>query len=235
MLALVALAAERLDVVSVPEALGRQVDGLDVVKVLSGDREARSGAGAAQRLVAEDCGSPTSIPASPTHATESFGLDWHFVGILCPFYLQNFVCVKTRWGGRYPSRWLRELSAPPPKSLRALELRAIEASDEPGCRGKTAMWRASTASYATKLLNGEIFYTLKEAQSLVQAWRRKYNQVRPHSSLACANARSRIYCLHRTAETRPSRQRQETNTHEGPGRTAGPFVRLSPAAPRPAR
>ena len=38
-------------------------------------------------------------------------------------------------------------------------------------------------SFNGKLLNGEIFYTLKEAQSLVQGWRREYNQVRPHSSL----------------------------------------------------
>ena len=34
-----------------------------------------------------------------------------------------------------------------------------------------------------ELLNGEIFYTLKEAQVLVEQWRNHYNQVRPHSSL----------------------------------------------------
>ena len=32
-------------------------------------------------------------------------------------------------------------------------------------------------------LNGEIFYTLKEAQVLIEAWRRHYNAVRPHGSL----------------------------------------------------
>ncbi|MCZ8369835.1 MAG: integrase core domain-containing protein, partial [Porphyrobacter sp.] len=31
--------------------------------------------------------------------------------------------------------------------------------------------------------NGEIFYTLAEAQVLIEAWRRHYNTVRPHSSL----------------------------------------------------
>ncbi len=34
-----------------------------------------------------------------------------------------------------------------------------------------------------ELLNGEIFYTLHEAQVLIERWRREYNQVRPHSSL----------------------------------------------------
>ena len=34
-----------------------------------------------------------------------------------------------------------------------------------------------------ELLNGEIFYSLKEAQVLVEMWRRDYNTIRPHSSL----------------------------------------------------
>ena len=34
-----------------------------------------------------------------------------------------------------------------------------------------------------ELLNGEIFCTLKEAQVLIESWRRHYNAVRPHSSL----------------------------------------------------
>lgn len=32
-------------------------------------------------------------------------------------------------------------------------------------------------------LNGEIFTTLREAQAFIEAWRRHYNAVRPHSSL----------------------------------------------------
>ena len=34
-----------------------------------------------------------------------------------------------------------------------------------------------------ELLNMEIFYSLKEAQILIEQWRRHYNEVRPHSSL----------------------------------------------------
>jgi transposase InsO family protein len=32
-------------------------------------------------------------------------------------------------------------------------------------------------------LNGEIFYTLREAQVLIEQWRLEYNTLRPHSSL----------------------------------------------------
>jgi len=34
-----------------------------------------------------------------------------------------------------------------------------------------------------ELLNGEIFYSLKEAQVLIERWRRHYNNIRPHSAL----------------------------------------------------
>lgn len=34
-----------------------------------------------------------------------------------------------------------------------------------------------------ELLNGEVFNTLKEAQMLIEQWRRHYNRVRSHSSL----------------------------------------------------
>ncbi len=38
-------------------------------------------------------------------------------------------------------------------------------------------------SGAGQLLNGEIFYTLKEAKIVIEHWWRHYNTVRPHSSL----------------------------------------------------
>src|SRR5262249_50438450 len=34
-----------------------------------------------------------------------------------------------------------------------------------------------------ELLNGEIFYTLREAQIIIESWRRHYNTIRPHPSL----------------------------------------------------
>ncbi len=35
----------------------------------------------------------------------------------------------------------------------------------------------------TELLDGEVFTTLREAQILIERWRRHYNTVRPHSAL----------------------------------------------------
>ncbi len=37
--------------------------------------------------------------------------------------------------------------------------------------------------FRDEMLNGEIFYTLREAKVLIEGWRREYNKVRPHSSL----------------------------------------------------
>jgi hypothetical protein len=34
-----------------------------------------------------------------------------------------------------------------------------------------------------ELLNGEIFYSLKEGQIVIEQWRKHYNTVRPHSAL----------------------------------------------------
>ena len=34
-----------------------------------------------------------------------------------------------------------------------------------------------------QLLNGELFYTLKEAHIIIERWRIHYNTVSPHSSL----------------------------------------------------
>jgi transposase InsO family protein len=34
-----------------------------------------------------------------------------------------------------------------------------------------------------ELLNGEVFYSLAEAQVVIESWRRHYNTKRPHSSL----------------------------------------------------
>ena len=37
--------------------------------------------------------------------------------------------------------------------------------------------------FRDKLLNGEIFYSLREAQIIIEEWRRHYNTNRPHSAL----------------------------------------------------
>jgi transposase InsO family protein len=39
------------------------------------------------------------------------------------------------------------------------------------------------AELRDELLNDEIFYSLKEAQIVIEQWRRHYNTIRPHSAL----------------------------------------------------
>ncbi len=40
-----------------------------------------------------------------------------------------------------------------------------------------------TEQFRDEFLNGEIFYTLREAKVLIEGWRWEYNKVRPHSAL----------------------------------------------------
>ena len=54
---------------------------------------------------------------------------------------------------------------------------------EPGSPWENGYIESFNARLRDELLDGEIFYTLKEAQVLIEDWRRHYNAVRPHSSL----------------------------------------------------
>jgi putative transposase len=54
---------------------------------------------------------------------------------------------------------------------------------EPGSPWENGYIESFNGRMRDELLNGEIFYTLLEAQVLVEDWRRQYNTVRPHSSL----------------------------------------------------
>ena len=54
---------------------------------------------------------------------------------------------------------------------------------EPGSPWENGYIESFNARLRDELLNGEIFYTLKEAQILIESWRRHYNSVRPHGSL----------------------------------------------------
>jgi len=54
---------------------------------------------------------------------------------------------------------------------------------EPGSPWENGYNESFNGRLRDELLNGEIFYTLKEAQVMIEDWRRHYNHVRPHSSL----------------------------------------------------
>jgi len=54
---------------------------------------------------------------------------------------------------------------------------------EPGRSWENGYIESFNGKMRDELLNGEIFYSLKEAQVLIEMWRKHYNTIRPHSSL----------------------------------------------------
>jgi transposase InsO family protein len=54
---------------------------------------------------------------------------------------------------------------------------------EPGSPWENGYCESFNARFRDELLNGEVFYTLKEAQIIIEQWRQHYNTKRPHSSL----------------------------------------------------
>jgi putative transposase len=54
---------------------------------------------------------------------------------------------------------------------------------EPGSPWENGYCESFNSKLRDELLNGEIFYSLKEARIVIECWRRHYNEIRPHSSL----------------------------------------------------
>ena len=54
---------------------------------------------------------------------------------------------------------------------------------EPGSPWENGYVESFNARLRDELLNGEIFYSLREAEIILESWRRHYNTVRPHASL----------------------------------------------------
>ena len=92
------------------------------------------------------------------------------------------------------------LSAPEPRSTsfadNGLEFVARQLRDwlqglgtgplyiEPGSPWENGYVESFNGKLRDELLNREVFETLREAQVLIERWRREYNQRRPHSALA---------------------------------------------------
>jgi transposase InsO family protein len=53
----------------------------------------------------------------------------------------------------------------------------------PGSPWENGYVESFNARLRDELLDGEIFYTLREAQTVIESWRRHYNAIRPHESL----------------------------------------------------
>lgn len=54
---------------------------------------------------------------------------------------------------------------------------------EPGSPWENGYVESFNGKLRDELLKGEIFYSLREAQVLIEMWRKHYNTIRPHSSL----------------------------------------------------
>jgi putative transposase len=54
---------------------------------------------------------------------------------------------------------------------------------EPGSPWENGFVESFNGRMRDELLNGEIFYTIKEAKIIIEQWRKEYNTERPHSSL----------------------------------------------------
>ncbi len=60
---------------------------------------------------------------------------------------------------------------------------AMTADIAPGSPWENGFIESFNARLRDELLDGEIFYSLPEAQVVIESWRRHYNAVRPHASL----------------------------------------------------
>jgi len=54
---------------------------------------------------------------------------------------------------------------------------------EPGSPWENGYCESFNSKLRDELLNGEIFFSLAEAQVLIESWRRHFNAIRPHSAL----------------------------------------------------
>ena len=53
----------------------------------------------------------------------------------------------------------------------------------PGSPWENGFIKSFGSKLRDELLDGEIFYTLKEARVIIEGWRRHCNTIRPHSAL----------------------------------------------------
>ena len=65
--------------------------------------------------------------------------------------------------------------------LEGLEVKPLFIS--PGSPWENGYIESFNGKMRYEFLDGEMFYSLKEARVLIESWRREYNRIRPHSSL----------------------------------------------------
>ena len=98
------------------------------------------------------------------------------VEVLTDLFIERGVPVHIRSdnGSEFIARRVREW-------LERLQVRPLYI--EPGSPWENGYIESFNGKMRDELLNGEIIYSLKEAQILIEMWRKHYNTIRPHSSL----------------------------------------------------
>tara|TARA_B110000003_G_scaffold275075_1_gene316675 strand:+ start:790 stop:1158 length:369 start_codon:yes stop_codon:yes gene_type:complete len=87
-----------------------------------------------------------------------------------------------------PAQQSFPLTAPPEFIAEAVRdwIKAVGAKTayiEPGSPWENGYCESFNGRMRDELLNGEIFYSLREAQIIIERWRNHYNTKRPHSAL----------------------------------------------------
>lgn len=80
----------------------------------------------------------------------------------------------------------------------------------PGSPWENSYVESFNARLRDELLNGEIFYTLQEAQIIIESWRQHHNTIRPHGALGYKPPAPEVFV---------------------PAPTAWPAARAQPASP----
>lgn len=98
------------------------------------------------------------------------------LAVLNDLFLQRGVPVHIRSdnGSEFTAKRVRSW-------LKTLAIKALFI--EPGSPWENGYIESFNGKMRDELLNGEIFYSLKEAQVLIEMWRKHYNTLRPHSAL----------------------------------------------------
>jgi putative transposase len=76
---------------------------------------------------------------------------------------------------------------------------------EPGSPWENGFCESFNGTFRDNLLNGELFYSLKEARVVIGEWVKHYNHVRPHSPLGST-----------TSSTNSSTENYPPSTHHDP-------------------
>jgi transposase InsO family protein len=76
----------------------------------------------------------------------------------------------------------------------------------PGSPWENGFIESFNARLRDELLNGEIFYSLKEAKIVIESWRRHYNTLRPHGSIDYKPPAPKVFVPAMSARAAPNPQ-----------------------------